>query len=334
MLRGAVYAGHSAVQLSLGLLEEGFGVTIFGPRERLRLYSRFPAISARLVEYDGPPLLDRLADEGHFLILTGGAVEYLSSGVVEGTRMPVFGLRGLVRWESDWRLKTRLLEEAGIPTPRWFRSVDEVDGLVIAKLPGAKGGRGYIVSRSREEIRRWMEKMTAEGQARSGDDIFLQEYIVGTTMYAHYFQSPIMDRLELTGFDIRYESNADGLRRLSPRNIGDLREGFVVTGNLQVYPRERLLEDFIELGERFVETTRRLIPPGVVGPFCLETVVTEDLKPVVFEFSGRIVAGTNVYLSGSPYLALYWGREMTVGRRVALEVRMAAEQGRLAEVLT
>ncbi|MCS7145928.1 MAG: DUF1297 domain-containing protein, partial [Aigarchaeota archaeon] len=144
----------------------------------------------------------------------------------------------------------------------------------------------------------------------------------------------ILDRLELTGFDIRYESNVDGLRRLSPRNVGDLREGFVVTGNLQVYPRERLLEDFIELGEKFVAVTRRLIPPGVIGPFCLETVVTEDLRPIVFEFSGRIVAGTNVYLSGSPYLALYWGRELTVGRRAAMEVRMAVEQGRLSEVLT
>jgi 5-formaminoimidazole-4-carboxamide-1-(beta)-D-ribofuranosyl 5'-monophosphate synthetase len=63
-------------------------------------------------------------------------------------------------------------------------------------------------------------------------------------------------------------------------------------------------------------------------------VVTEDLKPVIFEFSGRIVAGTNVYLGGSPYLSLYWGRPLTVGRRIAMELRMAWEQGRLGEVLT
>ncbi|MCS7145113.1 MAG: DUF1297 domain-containing protein, partial [Aigarchaeota archaeon] len=237
MQGAAIYAGHSAVQLSLGFLEEGFAVTIFGPRDRLRLYTRFPAIRARLLEYDGLPLLDRLADEEHFLVLTGGAVEYLSPRVVEGARIPVFGLRELVKWEADWRLKTRLLEEAGIPTPKWFRSVNDVDGLVIAKLPGAKGGRGYLVSRSREEISRWMERMVSEGHVRSADELFIQEYVVGTTMYAHYFQSPILDRLELTGFDIRYESNVDGLRRLSPRNVGDLREGFVVTGNLQVYPR-------------------------------------------------------------------------------------------------
>ncbi|MEM0482488.1 MAG: formate--phosphoribosylaminoimidazolecarboxamide ligase, partial [Nitrososphaerota archaeon] len=308
MLRAAIYAGHSAIQLSLGLSEEGFEVVIFGPRDRLKLYSRFPTLKARLLNYDDSSLLDRLADEGYFLILTGGSVEYLTPKVVEEARIPVFGLRRLVRWEADWRLKTRLLEEAGIPVPRRFRSIQDVDGIVIAKLPGAKGGRDYLVTRDPKEIRDWLERMIAQGLVAGPEEVFLQEYVVGTTMYAHYFQSPVMDRLELTGFDIRYESNADGLRRLTPRNIGDLREGFVVTGNLQVYPRERLLEDFIELGEKFVEATKRLIPPGVIGPFCLETVVTEDLRPVVFEFSGRIVAGTNVYLSGSPYLALYWGR--------------------------
>jgi len=333
-LRAAIFAGHTAIQLTLGFLEEGVRVTIFGPRERLRLYNRFPAVKARLEEYRGAELLDRLGDEGHVLILTGGAVEYLTPAVVEGARIPVFGLRGLVRWESDWGLKARLLEEAGIPTPRRFRSADEVEGLVIAKLPGAKGGRGYIVTRSGGEVRLWVERMVAGGVVGSADEVFLQEYVVGTTIYAHYFHSPIMDRLELTGFDIRYEANADGLRRLSPRNIGDVREGFVVTGNIPVYPRERLLEDYMELGERFVEATRRLVPPGVIGPFSLETVVTEDLRPIVFEFSGRIVAGTNVYLDGSPYLSLYWGRGMTVGRRVALELRMAEEQGRLGEVLT
>ncbi|MEM2067393.1 MAG: formate--phosphoribosylaminoimidazolecarboxamide ligase [Nitrososphaerota archaeon] len=334
-MRGAaIYAGHSAIQLSLGFLEEGFEAAIFGPPERLKLYERFPTLKARLHQYSDPSLLDSLADEGYFLIPTGGVVEYLTPSLVERVRIPVFGLRHLVRWEADWSLKTRLLEEAGMPMPRRFRSISEVDRLVIAKLPGAKGGRGYLVTRSPEEIKNWLKDLREQNLITREDDIFLQEYIVGTTIYAHYFQSPIMDRLELTGFDIRYESNVDGLRRLSPRNIGDLKEGFVVTGNLQVYPRERLLEEFIELGEKLVEATRRLIPPGVIGPFCLETVVTEDLKPIVFEFSGRIVAGTNVYLGGSPYLALYWGREMTVGRRMALEVRMAMEQGRLGEVLT
>jgi 5-formaminoimidazole-4-carboxamide-1-(beta)-D-ribofuranosyl 5'-monophosphate synthetase len=330
----AIYTGHTALQIALGCIEEGLGVIIFGPKERLRLYTRFPAIRGRLEEYRGEETLEKISSEGGVLVLSGGAVEYLTPRVVMSARVPVFGLRELTRWEADWFLKTRLLQDAGLPVPRYFRGIDEVEGLVIAKLPGAKGGRGYLVSSSRSELERWAEKQVESGAVESIDQLFFQEYVVGTTMYAHYFQSPVMDRLELTGFDVRYEANADGIRRLSPRSLGNLRESFVVTGNFQVYPRERLLEDFIEMGERFVEATGRLIPPGIVGPFCLETVVTEDLKPVIFEFSGRIVAGTNVYLGGSPYLSLYWGRPLTVGRRIAMELRMAWEQGRLGEVLT
>ncbi|MEM4212528.1 MAG: DUF1297 domain-containing protein, partial [Nitrososphaerota archaeon] len=91
---------------------------------------------------------------------------------------------------------------------------------------------------------------------------------------------------------------------------------------------------FIEYGERFVKTTKRLIPPGIIGPFCLECVINEDLEPIVFEFSGRIVAGTNIYMNGSPYLKLYWGTEMSVGRRIAKEIRIAKDTERLTEILT
>jgi 5-formaminoimidazole-4-carboxamide-1-(beta)-D-ribofuranosyl 5'-monophosphate synthetase len=62
--------------------------------------------------------------------------------------------------------------------------------------------------------------------------------------------------------------------------------------------------------------------------------VNEDLEPIVFEFSGRIVAGTNIYLLGSPYLKLYWGKEMSVGRRIAKEIKIAEETNRLGEVVT
>gem|GEM_PF-1272492 len=47
----AIYTGHTALQIAQGCIEEGLAVVIFGPKERLRLYTRFPAIRARLEEY-------------------------------------------------------------------------------------------------------------------------------------------------------------------------------------------------------------------------------------------------------------------------------------------
>jgi 5-formaminoimidazole-4-carboxamide-1-(beta)-D-ribofuranosyl 5'-monophosphate synthetase len=54
----------------------------------------------------------------------------------------------------------------------------------------------------------------------------------------------------------------------------------------------------------------------------------------VFEFSGRIVAGTNIYVYGSPYSYLYWSEPMSTGRRIAREIRLAIERSALDKVLT
>jgi len=330
----AVYASHSAIQILLGAREEGLPATLFGPPDALKLYRRFPGLISNLVEYKGDECLTFLKEQGHVLIPSGSIVEYVGYEAIKRSGIPLFGLKELIKWESDWELKLKLLREAGIPIPRTFKEPHEIDSTVIVKLPGAKGGKGFFISKSPKEIENKLAKLITDGEIKSVKDVCIQEYIVGTTMYAHYFQSPIFNRLEITGFDIRYETNVDGMKRLPPMLAEDISPSFVVCGNIPVYPREKLLEIFIEYGERFVEATKRLIPPGIIGPFCLECIVNEDLEPIVFEFSGRIVAGTNVYLLGSPYLKLYWGKEMSVGRRVAKEIKIAEEADRLNEVVT
>jgi len=107
-----------------------------------------------------------------------------------------------------------------------------------------------------------------------------------------------------------------------------------VVGNIPVVLRESLLPKVLEYGFKFVEVTKRSLPPGVVGPFCLESVIDRDLNIVVFEFSGRIVAGTNLYITGSPYSYLYWNEPMSVGRRIAREIKLAVEKSMLRSVLT
>jgi 5-formaminoimidazole-4-carboxamide-1-(beta)-D-ribofuranosyl 5'-monophosphate synthetase len=107
---------------------------------------------------------------------------------------------------------------------------------------------------------------------------------------------------------------------------------FVVTGNEPMVVRESLLDRVFEMAEGVVDTSLELFPPGLVGPFCLETILTPELEFYVFEISARIVAGTNLYPLGSPYTPYVHGVAMSTGRRVAREIRSAAKQGRLAEV--
>ena len=87
------------------------------------------------------------------------------------------------------------------------------------------------------------------------------------------------------------------------------------------------------MGDRVIEASKKLEPGGLVGPFCLETIVTPDLHFYVFEISARIVAGTNPYINGSPYSDLRYNVPMSSGRRVAREIRSAIEQDRLNEIL-
>jgi 5-formaminoimidazole-4-carboxamide-1-(beta)-D-ribofuranosyl 5'-monophosphate synthetase len=72
---------------------------------------------------------------------------------------------------------------------------------------------------------------------------------------------------------------------------------------------------------------------GMIGPFCLECIVTDNLNVKVFEISSRIVAGTNPFISGSPYSDLIQPG-VSSGRRIAQEIKYAKEHNQLGEILT
>jgi 5-formaminoimidazole-4-carboxamide-1-(beta)-D-ribofuranosyl 5'-monophosphate synthetase len=107
---------------------------------------------------------------------------------------------------------------------------------------------------------------------------------------------------------------------------------FTVVGNFPVMPRESLAIQMHNLGESFVKATKKLVPPGITGPFCLELCIDPELNIYVFEFSGRIVAGTNCFVPYSPYSYIQWGEPMSMGRRIAREIWEAIREKRLDEV--
>ncbi len=332
----ATIASHSALQILRGAKSEGFKTIVLCPRDRVSLYSRFLNFIDDIVLIDGmgdvcsDEAIRRLNEEGAVIVPHGSFVEYIGVEGLERLDVPIFGNRRLMIWEADQFLKMRMLERSGVKVPRVFRSPEEVDRLVIVKMHGAKGGRGYFLARSPEEV---ISKCKSLGI--SPDECIIQEFVIGTPMYFQYFNSVVMKRLELLGCDIRYESDVDGLRRVPVPYADSLSEPtFTVVGNIPLVVRESLLVKVFEYGEGFVRAAEELVPPGVIGPFCLEGVCRSDLEIVIFEFSGRIVAGTNLYINGSPYSWLYFDEPMSMGRRIAREIRMAEEHGMLDKVLT
>jgi 5-formaminoimidazole-4-carboxamide-1-(beta)-D-ribofuranosyl 5'-monophosphate synthetase len=329
----ATLGSHSALQILHGARAEGLPNLVVCPQGRDALYRRYSFVDEvkTIPAYrEFLALDDELEARGAILVPHGSFVAYLGAEMHDQLRCGYFGNRAVLRWEGDRSLQRRWLEDAGLSLPEEYASPDEVDAWpVLAKAHGAPGGAGCFLAGSRRAL--------DEGLAgRSPDDYILQRYVVGVTLYIHYFASVIDRRLEILSMDRRYETNVDGLGRLPSELQAELRPqpSYVVVGNSPLVLRESLLEEAYAMGERVVEASRRLVHPrGLWGPFCLETVITPDMRFHVIEISCRIVAGTNLFVDGSPYAALWFDEPMSTGRRIARELKRAAAAGRLGDVV-
>ena len=87
------------------------------------------------------------------------------------------------------------------------------------------------------------------------------------------------------------------------------------------------------MGNQFIEAFEKLVSQQLVGPFCIETIIDRNQTIYSFEFSGRIVAGTNVWMPSSPYSFALFGDQMWMGKRIAREIRELHEHNRLDEAL-
>ena len=136
--------------------------------------------------------------------------------------------------------------------------------------------------------------------------------------------------------DRRYETNADAIGRIPAINQKHLNVNpeFVVVGNSPLVLRESLLPEAYAMGERIVTASKKCIDKrGLIGPFCLETIITPDQSFIAMEISCRIVAGTNLFIDGSPYTALTYNEPMSTGRRIAREIKNALKKNVLDTLL-
>jgi len=340
MIEVATLGSHCALQVLKGAKEEGFTTILVCQRKRESLYRRFGFIDEYIFvdSFKEVTSTDNVSalNERHAVIVPHGTLvsEVGAKNVIEDLGVPVFGSRRMLLWESDRELKERLMREAGLRTPKTFSSPDEIDRLVIVKLHGAKGGLGYFLAESPKSYYENLEKLTMSRKVGGGAPLYIQEYVVGVPVYFEYFYSPLSGELEFHSIDRRYETTVDGLGRVPARMQGSLRPSYVVVGNTPLVIRESLLEQVFKMGEDFVSAAARLAPPGMIGPFCIEGVYDENTEFVAFEFSARIVAGTNLYTQGSPYTPFLFDGPMSMGRRIAVEIRKAAAKGSLSKVTT
>lgn len=328
----ATLGSHSALQILKGAKDEGFKTLLITTPERTSFYERFLFID-EIITIDSfrkfPELEEKLKSKKVIIVPHGSFVAYLGLDENKKMTLPYFGNKAVLDWESDRAKQRRWLHDAGINLPKQFDDHSRVDFPVIVKSYGAAGGKGYFYARNRVDFERKLHRM---GKSK----FVIQEYIIGVTAYIHFFYSPLTKRIEIFSVDRRYETNVDSLGRipLSGQEELDIEPSFVVVGNSPLVLRESLLPEVYAMGERVIEASKKLIDEkGLWGPFCLETVITPDQKFFVIEISCRIVAGTNLFMQGSPYSFLDYKEPMSTGRRVAREIKLALKKDKLKEII-
>jgi 5-formaminoimidazole-4-carboxamide-1-(beta)-D-ribofuranosyl 5'-monophosphate synthetase len=164
----------------------------------------------------------------------------------------------------------------------------------------------------------------------------IEEYVSGCNYCIHFFYSALNDEVEVLGMDSRYESNIDGLCRIPAKDQLDigLDPSYVITGNHPVVMRESLLPQVFDVGDKLVEGAKKLVPPGMNGPFCLQTLCNDDLEVIVFEMSARTDGGSNTFMHTSSYSYLLFGELMSIGRRISREIKNGAADDSLDVLIT
>jgi len=323
---------HSALQILKGAHDEGFATLAVTNRETEGLYRSFAFVDEVIPidEYaEFMELVPVLEERKVVIVPHGSFVAYLSLDDHKKMRVPYFGNKAILDWEASRELQRQWLSRAGLNLPRQFTTGAEIDRPVIVKLYGAKGGKGYFFVRAAAEFEERMRVFPER-------DYIVQEYIIGVPLYIHYFYSPLTGKLEIMSMDRRYETNVDSLGRIPSRaqEEMDIEPSYVVVGNSPLSLRESMLAEAYRMGEEVVRVSKEICPPkGLFGAFCIETIITPDAQFYIMEISARIVAGTNLFIDGSPYSYLNYSEPMSTGRRIAREIKNALLSNALNVVL-
>jgi 5-formaminoimidazole-4-carboxamide-1-(beta)-D-ribofuranosyl 5'-monophosphate synthetase len=354
---------HSALEVASGARAQGLRNLIVTERGRNATYDRYYAR-----RFDGPPrgcvdatldvaafadvlddgVQDRLRGENVVFVANRSFEVYLHqrysyTEIEERMRVPFFGNRRLLRAEERDEPENQyaLMDRAGIRYPRRLPSPDAIDTLVMVKAPHAKVSfeRAFFLARDESEYTQMSQQLLEAGTVTPEGlrGAVIEEFALGPTINLNFFWSPVLGELELMGTDTRRQTNRDGFVGLPFKQARDLADEPVrmeEAGHIAATLTESMLEKAFDLGERFVKAAKTVDGVGVIGPFALQCVIVSGPPKdfVVYDVSLRIPGSPGTRYT--PYTSYRWGRDVSIGERIAMELVWARDQNRLADVLT
>lgn len=356
----ATLGSHSALDVCRGAKDEGFRTLVVAEKGREKTYTEYYKSKHGLGCVDEcivVPKFDHLLRSDIQTQLTKNNAVFVPNRSFEvylhfdykaieaSWSVPTFGNKFLLKIEERGKRPNQydLLSEANIRYPKHFTDPKKIDRLCLIKVSEKTRvfERAFFLAKNYAEYKDKSKTMIDEGMITNEalHTAVIEEFIVGAHVNFNFFYSSLTKRLELIGTDTRRQTNLDGLLRVPAPYQQTILESLSVSyeeaGHVAVTVLESLLEPAFAMGEAFVKATQKMAPPGIIGPFSLQSIITPGppkKEIIVVDVSPRMPGSPGI--SATPYGHYLYGQPMSVGRRVAQEIKSAFNSDRLKEIIT
>jgi 5-formaminoimidazole-4-carboxamide-1-(beta)-D-ribofuranosyl 5'-monophosphate synthetase len=353
-----VLGGHSGLDVCRGAKKHGFKTIAICQKGREKTYTKYyktrdgkgciddTIVLDKFADITKPKVQEELRDKNTIFIHNRYFWVYFDFNDIENNfRVPIFGTRGMLKLEERGIPKNQyyLLEKADIRFPKILKSPKNIDRLVIVKVNEALRGyeRAFFYATSFNDYKKKSDELLKKELITKDalEKSVIEEYVVGAQINFNYFYSIIDNELEIMGTDTRRQTNLDGLIRL-PANeqlevLKYLEPKIIETGHIAATTKESIIEKIFNLGEKFVKTTQKEYPPGIIGPFALQGAIAADKgkeEMVVFDVSMRIPGSPLTRFT--PHSGYLYGDSISYGERISLEIKKAITKNKLKVIVT
>ena len=354
-----VLGGHSGLDVCRGAKKHGFKTIAVCQKGREKTYTKYyktrkdgrgcidkTIVLNKFSEITSPKVQEELREKNTIFIHNRYFWVYFDFKDIENNfKVPIFGTRNMLKLEERDVPKNQyyLLEKAGIRFPKIIPFPKDIDRLVIVKVNEAIRGyeRAFFYAINYDDYKKKSDELLSK-KIITKDALkkaVIEEYIIGAQVNFNYFYSVIDNELEIMGTDTRRQTNLDGLIRL-PANeqlevLKYMEPKIIETGHIAATTKESIIEKIFTLGEKFVKTTQKECPPGIIGPFALQGAIAADKgkeEMVVFDVSMRIPGSPLTRFT--PHSGYLYGESISYGERLSMEIKKAIETDRLKEIVT
>lgn len=347
-IRLGVLGSHSALEVMDGAKDEYLSTVVLCQKGREKPYQRFRRIADEILilnkfkDMISPKIQRKLRETNTVIVPHRSLTAYLGYRAIENSfKVPIFGNRALFQAEERDHPRNQyyLLKKARIKYPKIFQKPQDINKPAIVKVQEKvrKLERAFFMVSSYADFKKKSEEKIKQGVISRKDleSASIEQLAIGTYLNFNYFHTPISDNVDFIGIERRLQTNLHDYNALPARQQleMDIDLQNIEVGHTPASIRESLLEKVIEMGDKFVRAVKKEYPPGIIGPFSLQSVITKDLEMIVYDVSLR-VPGNPIVATTSPYTKYQYGTTFGVGRRIAMEIKRAQEEERLAEIVT